>query len=75
MDAYRSLRESDCIVRAVAAENDNWFLAIFASTEEHLNVILLVGGLASRTYIVIRDAKLERQTLNSSVIIARDDMY
>jgi cation transport ATPase len=40
----RSLCESNSIVRAVTAENNNRFLTIYASTEEHLDIVLLVGG-------------------------------
>ncbi len=75
MDADSSLRESNGIVRAVAAENDNRLLAICGSTEESLDVILLFCRLASRAHIINRNAELGCQGPNSSVIVARNDMY
>src|SRR5699024_4379164 len=58
VNANRSLCESDSIVRAVTAENNNWFPRFYAGSEERLDVVLLVGGRASRTYIATRDVKL-----------------
>ena len=75
IDIDRGLRESNSITRAITAENNNRFFEMLTSIKERLDVVLLVRGRASRTRFVGRNAKLGRQSLNSSIIVARNYMY